>query len=124
MCPRCGRIFIRADGIRPYGEDVMKIIELLSNKIEEEISDAGEYAKLACEYKDLRPELANTFYNLSLEEMMHMQRLHKEVARIIEEYRKEKGEPPAGMQAIYDHEHRKQIEAAAKVKAMQALYKE
>ena len=102
----------------------MKLIKLLSDKIEDEINDAEAYAKLACEYKDLRPDLANTFYNLSSEEMIHMQRLHKEVARIIEEYRREKGEPPAGMLAVYEHEHGKQIEAAAKVKAMQAVYKE
>lgn len=102
----------------------MKLIELLSEKIADEIKDAKEYAGLACEHKDLQPELAVTFYNLSLEEMMHMQRLHKEVTDLIENYRKRHGEPPEKMLAFYEFVHRQQIKAAAEVKALQACYKE
>ena len=41
-----------------------------------------------------------------------------------DEYRKSKGEPPQGMQILYEILHRKSIEQAAAVKGMLALYKE
>ena len=61
----------------------MKIIKTLSDKIHEEICDAKAYAKLAIEYKDERPDLARSFYNLSLQEMDHMNVLHNAVTDII-----------------------------------------
>jgi len=101
----------------------MKIIEKLSEKISEEIHDAKEYASMAIEYRDQYPDLAQTLYSLSLEEMDHMSRLHAEVVKIIDAYRKEKGEPPAAMLAVYDYLHKKQIQAAAEAKNMQAMFK-
>ena len=53
-----------------------------------------------------------------------MQILHGEVVKMIEQYRREHGEPPESMMAIYEWEHTKQIDNAAEVKAMQAMYKE
>ena len=63
----------------------MKLIEKLSTMIDEEIEDAGKYAKCAVKYKDERPELAKTFYNLSTDELRHMALLHAEVAGVIKE---------------------------------------
>ena len=102
----------------------MKIIEKLSEKISEEIHDAKSYAKMALENREEYPDLAQTLYDLSMEEMGHMSRLHTAVAGIIEQYRKKKGEPPAAMLAVYDYLHKQQIEKAAEAKAMQSLYKE
>ena len=50
----------------------MRIIEKLSDMIDEEISDAMKYAKCANAYKDEDPSLADTFIRLSEEEMKHM----------------------------------------------------
>ena len=102
----------------------MKIIKKLSEMIEDEIDGAKHYAKKALEYKAENRELADTLFNLSTEEMRHMQVLHGQVTRIIEAYRKEHGEPPPAMQAVYDYLHEKHIENAEEVKRYQALYKE
>ena len=102
----------------------MKIIKILSDKIKEEIGDARSYASMALEYKDEWPELSRTLYNISTQEMEHMNLLHNEVAAIIRKYRETKGEPPVEMMAVYDYLHNEQIEKAAEVKTLQNMYKE
>ena len=101
----------------------MKIIKELSEMISAEIDDAEKYIRAAIECKDTDRQLANTFAELSNQEMNHMNTLHGEVSRIIEEYRQKSGEPPKEMMAVYEYLHKKQIDHAAEVKAMQAMYK-
>ena len=81
----------------------MKIIKCLSEKIEDELQDAQEYIDLAMRWRQDEPETADLFYELSTEEMGHMEKLHKEVTELIEEYRKEHGEPPKEMMTLYDY---------------------
>lgn len=101
----------------------MKIIEKLSEMIEEEIEDADKYIHCAMNMKDERPLLAEVFYKLSTEEMQHMAALHDQAAKIIDEYRKAKGDPPPAMLAVYDYLHKKHKAKAAEVKNMQLIYK-
>ena len=102
----------------------MKIIQLLSEHIEEELEDAEAYIKLAIEYKEEFPQIAKTFYELSTEEMRHMDMLHLEVAALIKKHREEHGEPPAAMLAVYEYLHKKDIEKSAKVKLLQNHFRE
>ena len=101
----------------------MKLIQKLSEMVDEEIGDAHKYAKCALEYKDTYPNLSKVFFDLSGAEMQHMTILHTEVAKLIEKYQQEKGEPPEGMKALYDYLHQKQIDAAAEVKTLQGMYR-
>lgn len=100
----------------------MKIIQEMTDNIMEEVADAKKYAKLALHYKDEEPEVAETFYGLSREEIDHMNKLHARVVILIQKYRKEHGEPPESMLAVYDYLHDKYMECAAEVKRYQSLY--
>lgn len=102
----------------------MKIIKCLSEKIEDELQDADAYAELAMKWKDEEPETAELFYELSTEEMGHMERLHDSVEEHIRRYREQNGEPPMGMMVLYEYMHEKNIEKAMRVKVKQGMYKE
>ena len=102
----------------------MQIIKKLNDRIGEELHDAKHYVECALKHKDERRGLADTLYSISVDEMRHMSLLHAEVVKIIEEYRKTNGEPPASMQAVYDYLHEQHIKEAAEIKMMQQMYKE
>ena len=102
----------------------MKIIKVMAEKIKEELKDAEAYIDLATEWKKEQPGAANLFAELSKEEMGHVNKLHTRVTELIEAYREENGEPPAGMMAIYEYMHEQQIEMAMLVKVKQKMYEE
>lgn len=101
----------------------MTIIKKLSEMINEEVEGAEHYAKCAVKYKDENPTLAKTFYDISVDEMRHVNLLHDEVVKLIEEYRKANGEPPAAMMAVWEYMHEKQIEETNEVKQYQNQYR-
>lgn len=101
----------------------MKLIEKLCEMIDEEIGDAEKYIDCALNLKENQRVLSDVFSKLSDEEMRHMQMLHEQVARLIEEYKRAHGDPPADMLAVYEYLHKKHIEKAAFVRNKQAMYK-
>ena len=101
----------------------MKIIKCLSELIEGELIDADKYIELAMRWKQEEPDTADLFYDLSVEEMGHMEKLHQEVAELIEEYRKEHGEPPKEMLTLYNYLHEKHIGTATQIRVKQGMYK-
>lgn len=102
----------------------MKIIQEISDKIEKEIDNAECYAKCALEKKEQWPSLAEIYYKLANERLTNIMVLHSQVTAIIEEYKKEKGEPPEAMKILYDILHKREIAKVAAVKGMLTLYKD
>ena len=102
----------------------MKIIRCLDEKIEEELEDAGKYIELAMKWKAEEPETADLFYELSTEEMGHMDKLHQEVTELISDYRKDNGEPPKEMMTLYEYLHEKHMKTATEIRIRQRMYKE
>ncbi len=100
----------------------MKIIATLADMIDDEVSGAKEYICWACKTKEKDPTLSKTFYELSKVEMGHMDILHSQVTRLIEEERSKNNEPNESMMAMYELLHKKHIECAAQVKLMQDEY--
>lgn len=102
----------------------MKIIKELSEMIEDELEGASHYVKTALKYKEDHPALANALYEISTQEMRHVNILHDEVVKIIKNHRESHGEPPPAMTAIYEWEHNRQIEKTKEIKVMQSQFKE
>lgn len=102
----------------------MKIIIKVVDKIGEELCDAKNYIKLAEREKTEHPSLSETFAALAKEEMGHVKMLHEEVENLISQVKERDGELPAEMMAVYDYEHKKQIDKANKIKRMIDDYRE
>lgn len=100
----------------------MKIIKCLSEDIECTLDIAEENAKKALMYKEEYPIAAKGFYTKSIMLMDSIKPLHEAVVSIIESYRKEKGEPPEPMMAVYNYMHERQINQAVSIKALQEMY--
>ena len=100
----------------------MKIIKCIAEKIEEELHDADAYIELAMRWKDEQPDTASVFYELSTEEMGHVDRLHAEVTRLISEYRQKTGEPPKDMLTLWNYLHEKHIAEAMRIKVKQGMF--
>lgn len=101
----------------------MKLIRDLEELIEEEVSDIKKYAKMANEVREEHPQLAQVLYNISTQEEAHQQMLHSEVVKIISDYRREHGEPPAAMMAVYDYLHKRHMDKLAEAKLFQEMYR-
>lgn len=101
----------------------MKLIRELEELIEDEIHDVKKYAKMAAELKQEHPALAQVLYTISTQEDSHQAAIHAEVVKIIENYRKANGEPPATMLAVYDYIHKRHIDKMAEARRYQEVYK-
>ena len=100
----------------------MQVIKCLSENIECTLDAAEENIKKAVRYKDEFPVAAKAFYTQSTLLMDSIKGQHDAVVTLIETYRKEKGEPPAPMMAIYNYMHERHINKAAAIKNLQEMY--
>ena len=101
----------------------MKEIKELFNKIAEEIEGAECYAKQALRYHDIDRERANTYLDMSKQELNHVDRLHEMVKKVIRQYKESGQEIPKGMEEIYDWQHDSMISWVAKVRNLYEMFK-
>ena len=103
----------------------MEIIKDISKDIEKEIDRAECYAKKALKYKTMYPLTADHYFKAANNAIVEItSNLHAAVIELIDNYKKEKGNPPADMLRLYDILHEIHIEHLAAVKGMLSLYKE
>ena len=100
----------------------MKIIKCLCEDMEHTLDAAEDDIKKAIMYKEEYPVAAKPFYTKSVMLMDSIKPQHDAVVALIADYRKEKGEPPEGMMAVYNYMHERHINKAAAIKALQDMY--
>ena len=100
----------------------MEIIKCVSEDIENTMDLAENNIKKAIMYKNDYPNVAKSYYNKSIVLMDSIKPQHDSVVALIESYRKEKGEPPVPMMAIYNYLHERHISKAAAIKNLQDMY--
>ena len=91
--------------------------------MEHRLDAAEEAIKQALIYKNEWPDVAQKYYLDSIDLINMHQRYHDQIIVLINGYKKEKGEPPAPMMAIYNYMHERLIEQFAKIKAWQEEFK-
>lgn len=101
----------------------MKIVEKLSDMMEEEMYDAEKYIECAMKYKEDDMILSKMFFDLSADELKHANMLHENATRIINEYKQQGESVPMNMQAIYDYLHERHMERFNDIKLKQATYR-
>lgn len=100
----------------------MIVIQDANDTIVEDIEKAEKNIRKAFTHKIKHPDLAKAFYNHSIYDLEKIKPIHDNIVAFIKEYREKNGEPPAPMMAIYDYEHRKQIERINEIKRLQEMY--
>ncbi len=88
-----------------------------------EIRDAKRYAKLALECRDTDRDLADLYYRLSGEELDHANRLHVQVARLLDTQQRIGTNGVDVNKAIYERLRKRDVENIAEVGVLQALYR-
>ena len=101
----------------------MRKIANMIREMRDEISGAEHYAKKATQYKDEDKPLADVYIAIANQELEHVDRLHTQVARIIQAYKAEKGEPPEAMMMVWNFEHEDMIDKVSRIKALIDIYK-
>lgn len=101
----------------------MKIIKIIVEQIDEEVCSAEEYAKCATKYKVEDKALADMYFEMANQELMHVDKLHAQVVRYIQQHKASGKEVPAAMEAVWNWEHEKIMDNVARIKVMLDMYK-
>lgn len=94
-----------------------KIAEIVED-IKEELEGAEHYAEKALQYKGTDKELSSVYSGLSTTELSHVDSLHTQAVKIINEVKATGKEVPAGMQAVWDWEHTQMLKRYTDIKAL------
>jgi hypothetical protein len=88
----------------------MQEIKILVDQIYEEFEDAEKYFARAKSYKEKNSTIANTYLELSIAELNHIDKLHSIVILLINNVKDLKKSIPIGMNEIWQWEHEKIVE--------------
>ena len=100
----------------------MKMIAEIVEDIREELEGAEHYAKKATQYKEQDRRLAGMYADLASQELSHVDALHTQAVRLIQDQKATSTEVPAGMQAVWDWEHKHMVDRVARIKILLDQY--
>ena len=100
-------------------EDSVKLFKEITGYVMEELGDAEKYIKKAMCYKTTKPELAQMFYRLSMEEMGHYT---MELAELQKMANPVTGNPE--MQLAYEVISEHSMDWERSIKMMQQMFRE
>lgn len=100
----------------------MREIKELSELIDDEIDAACDYAEAA--ERATHDDLRHLFIELAEAELGHIDRLHEKAKELIAETRSKGIDPPAGMLAMWQHEHERMIRKVAQIRMRLEVAKE
>lgn len=101
----------------------MKEIKEIASFINDEVDGVLEYAKASVFYKDIRPSLAAVYNKLATVEMQHVQQLHAEATKLVQEAEAKHPDYPQEMRDKWDAAHKASIEKMAEAKTYLGLFK-
>ena len=101
----------------------LKAIKDIVEDIREEIDGAMHYAKKAVAMKDTDKDASTAYADMARQELSHADRLHGLAVKAINAERAKGVEPPAAMQAVWDWEHEKMIDATARIRHLLDMVK-
>ena len=101
----------------------MKAIKEIVEDIREELDGAKHYAEKAVKMWDTDRDAATAYADMARQELSHADRLHGLAVKAINAERAKGVEPPAAMQAVWEWEHEKMIDATARIRHLLDMVK-
>lgn len=96
----------------------MKTIAEIVEDIREELDSAEHYAKKAAKYKGIDDRLSSMYATMASQELSHVDTLHTQAVRLIQDQKDSGKEIPDGMQAVWDWEHSHMMDRVARIKVL------
>ena len=99
-------------------------IEELFEKVDEELSDAMEYAEKAMNHKAEHPAKAEMFYSLSLEELKHKNMLMNQIVKDLQTCIEKHPEKEEYLRAMYEMGNKRAIKWENAIRVYQNMFRE
>ena len=96
----------------------MKTIAEIVEDIREELDSAEHYAKKAAKYKGIDDRLSSMYATMAAQELSHVDTLHTQAVRLIQDQKDSGKEVPDGMQAVWDWEYSHMMDRVARIKVL------
>ena len=100
----------------------MKAIKHITDDMLEEVHDAKHRVERAIEFQPLYPDIAAREIEIAKQELSHAEKDHAAVKELIEEFRKNKGEPPQYMMELWEEKHMHYMKKFSHVKCMIEMF--